>query len=315
MSNRDTETAVADNRDYTDPNRTYSGETPFSNDEIGDFEFGDGQSRAPDISADEIEATGSFKLIPPMVGVELEIVGFVPPKKGRAELVYHAYKNCLYNGREESYAVDTVKVKFAALSGQVAWEPQVGPDKQPILDDSGKQVFKKINLDKSYHAFDQFELLPTNILDSRCYMEGTNLQGKAKGFMASKFFHFLHRIGFPWEAGGPIPEDARKLKNWLGRKVIANIVAGEPYEKNERDKDGLEIKKTYPGYPKVELMSYRIHPSIAAEYEWARELASREGSANATPPTPAKPSSPPVTTTRPTNRPTSSKKQPDLSNL
>ena len=92
---------------------------------------------------------------------------------------------------------------------------------------------------------DWFLLPPNDPGQHQAYFFGTNENGKAAGFQANKLIHFIERLGFIWPAGEAMPADARRLGNWRGRKVIANV--GQ-YKNNRQ----------------IELFSYRLWTPDAA---------------------------------------------------
>lgn len=178
-----------------------------------DYEFGD---VAATKSADQIENENSFKQIPP--GDHMLVVkGFAGPPK-----------------------VEPVKV---FLDGQVtSYEAAiVGVDFHIAHDNSGATIR------------DYFTLPPNDPAEQRAYFEGKTKPDDSKekpGFAASKFLHFIARLGFEYPPGGHLPPAARKLGNWKNRAIHATVDAGKPYP----DKKTGEMK---PGYNRIKLFSYR----------------------------------------------------------
>ncbi len=225
--------------DYT---RTYTGETPFGGsddaDDLDGFEIAEG-AIAPTRSAEEIEQERGFKEIPPGEHL-LKVIGFLT-RKDASGPVLRKHKDAWFGDRRESYECDSVTIKLGLAS------------------------------DPSYQVLESFTLPPGDAHGLKCYYESTSKQGgkpSAKGFEASKFFHFLERLGFPYPKGGKLPPEARKLGNWKGREIVGTIVAGAPYQ----DQTTGEEK---PGSSKVQLFSYRPAESTKAAYSRASELATQ----------------------------------------
>lgn len=93
------------------------------------------------------------------------------------------------------------------------------------------------------------------------YNHGKNANGKAEGFLASVFFHFVGRI-IPGSAekGKPLGPVARNLKNWLNKKVWATI----EMDKGGFVRDGIDEKTGLPYAPTeprpvVKMFSFREH--------------------------------------------------------
>lgn len=185
--------------------------TPFDGDAADEFVIPD--VAAPQTSAAEIEMAKSFNEIPPG-DYELVVIGFLNPPKAERKDVY-------VNSRRLGFETHSVIVKFGLAS------------------------------DPSYQATDFFLLPPGDPNGLLAYYEGSkNADGKNKGFMASKFYHFVERLGFPYPKGGSLPEAARKLGNWKGRTIHATIEPGDDYA----DQTTGETKA---GRAQIKLFSYR----------------------------------------------------------
>jgi hypothetical protein len=256
MDNRQAEAAMADSS-WVD------GSTPWDNSAAytgaGDWEIEEGVE-APTVTAAQIEAEGSFKSIPAGDNIKLVVVGFIVAKESTTGPIVYEHVDVYWvpNGRKDSYRKATVSVKLAALPGQVVGD---------------------ITLDPSYQVVDWFDLPPADPKAYRCFMEGfskPDCKPSSKGFGSRKTFHFLERLGFVWPRGGKLPDEVRKLKNWVGKKVIADIKMGDPLVKQVRNKKGAMETKTYPARPKVSLFSYRPHPDTLAQFRRAGELAAKE---------------------------------------
>lgn len=194
-----------------DPNANYDYTRDDASADIDAFEIAE---VAVEQVADEIEAERSFREIPPGEW-ELVVSGFLaPPKLEDPRTVY-------VGGQRTTYQSHSIVVKLAKA------------------DDPGAQVT------------DYFLLPPSNPAELPAYYHGAKSpDGKGAGFMASKFFHFIERLGYPCAKGAPLPPEARKIGNWKGRKVVATVTAGTPY----MDQTTGEEK---PGRNQVQLFSYR----------------------------------------------------------
>jgi hypothetical protein len=103
---------------------------------------------------------------------------------------------------------------------------------------------------------------PATDTDQTLYLQGAPIKdGKPDPVMiawhAKRFIQFLERLGYVWTPGGPLPNDALVLKNWIGRLIVAEVQGAKPY----KDKAGVEK----PGYAKVRPYSY----ALAADYQKA----------------------------------------------
>lgn len=109
---------------------------------------------------------------------------------------------------------------------------------------------------------DNIELPPSDPKEVMVWQNGTkapNGDRRFAGFMAKKFEHLIKRIGFPFAVGDPIPAEALSLRNWVGRKVYANVVNGKPQidPVTNQPKVDPATGLPYPPRPQVELFSYR----------------------------------------------------------
>jgi hypothetical protein len=190
-----------------------------------DFEISDA-AVASERSADEIEQENSFDQIPPGT-YELEIVGFLGAPKAER-------KEAMVDGKRVGYSTHSVIVKFA------------------LPDNKGCQVT------------DFMLLPPSDPVGLNAYLNGTNASGKAKGFLANKFYHFLERLGFVLPKGAPLPAEARRLGNWVGRRVVATVEAGDPYTKTDAT-TGEE--KKLAGRNGIKLFSYRATEATQQGYQ------------------------------------------------
>ena len=275
MDNRQAEANIdSGGFDWTNGTQTDA----VSGDEYEGYEIGEGAT-APTATAEEIERESGFKSIPPMANCQLIVIGFLIPKDSKDGPITRKHKDCYFGERHESYESATVAVKLAAIPGQIAVDPATGDD---------------IMLDNSYQVLERLTLPPSDPHGIKCYMEATSKPGGkpgTAGFDAKKTFQFLERLGFVWPRGGKLPEEARKLKNWVGKKIVANIQAGTPYTKDVFDPaTGMKEPKTFPGNNQVELFSYRPHPDTIKQYQRAGEIVAKEQGQSSTPPNAAPPS-------------------------
>ncbi len=241
--------------DYTQEGRVreYDGETPFGgsqDDSIGDFEIAE-DVVAPEKSAEEFEQESGFRECPPGT-YEFTVLGFLT-KKGQAGPARETWKDAWYGDRKEGYKTFEVTVKLG------------------LVDDPSCQVL------------DTFVLPPGNPEHLKHYYQGTPKQGgkaSTKGFNSKKFFEFIERIGYPYPKGGKLPPEARKLANWVGRKVVATVITGDPYFDQATGTDK-------PGGSKVQLFSYRLAGTTLANYARAGQLAAKSKPKPAPAPAPA----------------------------
>jgi hypothetical protein len=159
-----------------------------SSDDPDDFEIA-GDITAGDRSADEIESSSSFNTVPP--GEHLLVIsGFPEPPK-------EAHYKVLVNNRLDSFAAHSVRVRFH-LDGH-----------------------------PNFTITDFFLLPPSDPRSLNAYYNGTPEGKKQAGWAASKFIHFINRLGYPFPPGAKLPEAARRLGNWKGRTIIATVEAGK----------------------------------------------------------------------------------------
>lgn len=183
-----------------------------------DFEIPD--VAAPNKSAEEIEIESSYKDVPPG-DHEFVVLGFLKNPEMKTREVY-------LNGRRVSYETAVVIVKFGLVG------------------------------DPSAQVTDSFDLPPGSPAELAAYYDGKSKpDARNAGFGASKFYHFIERLGWPYPKGGNLPAEARRLGNWKGRRIHATVEPGKPYF----DATAGEEK---PGRAQVKLFSYR--PSQATVY-------------------------------------------------
>jgi hypothetical protein len=199
-----------------------------------DYEIPDVQ--ALDKSAQEIEAERSFSQLPPGE-YELQVVGFLVPK-GQVSPVKPETKDAYISGKRLTLQANSIVVRFALAS------------------------------DQSYQITDYFLLPPEDPDSLRAYYEGTkspDSKPQSRGFLASKFFHFIERLGYPYPKGGKMPPEARKIKNWVGRRIHAVVIPGDPYRdpNTGQDKDGRS---------QIKLFSYRPTQETMEQYARAGHL-------------------------------------------
>lgn len=194
---------------------------------IDDFEIAE-VSMGKD--ADQLESENSFEAIAVGDGQLLEVAGFVAAPKAE-------YVSCFLRGEPASYSTHSVLVKLA----------KVGEPRQQVTD--------------------YLLLPPGDPRELEAYNYGTKEPGgKNPGFMAGKFGHFIGRLGWPYPAGGKLPAEARRLSNWRGRQIVADIVPGKSY----LDQKTGEEK---PGRNQVRLYSYRAAGDSPAAGQGAKAKA------------------------------------------
>lgn len=215
-----------------------------STSDIDNFEIPD--VSAPSATAEQIENDNNFEI--PPGDHTLVVTGF----NGLPELKPFSV---LLNGRTVSYSSMTIQVRFG------------------------------LPFNTKKNVTDFFVLPPANPGELDAYYNGVPLDAKAGvtgGLSASKFFHFISRLGFPYPPGGKLPEAARRLGNWKGRTIKARVEAGKDWI----GRDGA-VKK---GYSRIKFWSYMAtdgsaavgpNPSVSAAQGQRREPAmSGAGSAN-----------------------------------
>lgn len=152
--------------------------------------------------------------------------------------------------------------------------------------------------DPAATVLDFFDLPPAVPFEQSHYLNATSkADGKNAGFMAEKFGHFISRLGWPTPKGQPMPEDARKPKNWIGRRIVATIEYQAQKGADGQPKMNPATGEPYPPRAQVKLFSYK--PSMS------QPIASMGGAAPVAtaPTTQANPAAP---TPAPTPTPTAS---------
>lgn len=192
---------------------------PFDGENADDFEIGSDVANVSDRDAARIELENVRRHVPP--GRHLLIVaGF------RDAPQIDSFRVQL-NGRTVSFDAYRVKVRFCLPSDPVAT------------------------------VEDNFLLPPDNPAHLPAYFNGMEPEGSKAGFQANKFIHFIDRLGYPFPPGGKLPEAARRLSNWKGRPIVAEVISGKPYV----DRKTGETKQ---GYPQIKLFSYEVAPKGGA---------------------------------------------------
>lgn len=223
---------------------TQEPQVPFVVASADDFEIPDVQAISK--SAEDIEMEGSFNEIP-IGDHEVVILGFLgAPKEER--------KDAYVNGKRVGFVAHSVIVKFGLVS------------------------------DPTYQVTDYMLLPPGDPVGLQAYYDGSKAaDGKKKGFMASKFYHFIERVGFPYIKGQPLSPDARRLGNWKGRRVHLTVDPGDAYF----DQKSGEEK---PGRNQVKLFSYRTSQATVDSMQSQTTQPNR-------------PAQPPIQPTRPAAQP------------
>lgn len=177
----------------------------------------------PTVSATQVESESSAREIAPgeHVLVVNSFVGTIKPE----------YRKCILDGRETGYNCFSLAIKFVQS------------------DDFGASIV------------DRFVLPPMDPSEHRAYFEGFEGASKTKGFQARKFVHFLNKLyGTDIQPGSQIPQNMLSLGSWKNRSVVATVVAGKPYTKE--DPRTLQTQ-TFPGRNQVQLFTYRHHDTGA----------------------------------------------------
>lgn len=199
---------------------------------------------APTASADDIERANSFHEVPPGDHV-IVVKGFSGPPKQEPYTVF-------VDGIMTKYYADSIGVIFC-LPGQ-----------------------------PNYTVRDFFVLPPRDPREHRAYFEGkVKPEDKQGGFLASKFLHFVARLGFEYPPGGTLPAEALRLSNWKGRGIHATVEAGRDWT----DREGTTRK----GFPRIKLFSFRkvdgpvapvVAPPVAPQAQPAVAVAAPASRAN-----------------------------------
>ncbi len=101
---------------------------------------------------------------------------------------------------------------------------------------------------------DFFDLPPTNPAEQDAYLNASKKQdGTNPGFGARKFGQFISRLGFPFAPGAPLPAEACRLGNWVGREVHATVAMQKQDTARVDQRTGLP----FPPRTQVKLFSYR----------------------------------------------------------
>lgn len=185
-------------------------DVPFGDESPDDFVIA-GDITGSDKSADEIEASNSFTAVPP--GEHLLVVGGFP------EAPKESHYKVMVNNRLDSFTAHSVRIRLHLPNNP------------------------------NCTVTDFFLLPPSDPKQLNAYYTGIPEGKKQAGWAASKFIHFINRLGYPFPPGAKLPEAARRLGNWKGRTIYAMVEAGRPYT----DKNGVEK----PGNNQVKPFSYR----------------------------------------------------------
>jgi hypothetical protein len=176
---------------------------------------------APTQGADDIERERARRE-PPAGDHEFIVTGFLkaPELKNR---------NGYYNGQAYNYNVPTVGVRLS------------------LAKDPGASII------------DFFDIPPdaADQTAAAMYLYGSkNADGKNAGFMASKFLHFIDRLGFPVVKGQALP--AIPLGAWIGRRIVATIeLQTQKDQQTGQPKVNPTTGEPYPPRAQVKLFSYR----------------------------------------------------------
>jgi hypothetical protein len=203
--------------DYTENDVVTGGATANQADMMDNFEVG---GVTMEHSADEIEASRARRE-PPPGDHEFIVVGFLkaPEMKGRT----------------------------GYLNGQsVGWNSYMLGVRLALASDQGATVV------------DFFDLPPIDPREQGYYIGASKApDGKNAGFMAEKFGHFISRLGFVTPKGQPIPPEARKPKNWIGRRVIATIELQAQKGPDGQPKMNMATGEPFAPRAQVKLFSYK----------------------------------------------------------
>lgn len=110
--------------------------------------------------------------------------------------------------------------------------------------------------DPGASCVDMFDLPPVDPRGQEAYLcASKGPEGGNPGFHARKLAHFLSRLGFPFAEGAPLPAEACRLGNWIGRHIHATIELERPGVNGPtiNQQTGLP----YPPRSQVKLFSYR----------------------------------------------------------
>jgi len=200
----------------------YTAQDRVQEQDFEDYQFA---GYAPERTADEIEQDRGWKSPPPGEH-EFIVKGFAKAPQPQARKGYLA-------GQEVQWTAYSVGVRLALAS------------------------------DPSCTVIDYFDLPPQSPQEQISYLHASkNPDGKNPGFMAEKFGHFVARLGFPFAKGQPIPIEARTLKNWKGRRIVATV---ELQDSKDPVTGGPKLNpatgEPYPPKAAVKLFSYRSSPN------------------------------------------------------
>jgi len=206
--------------DYTADDRVPFDENP------DDFLIGN--VGAGDKSADQIEQENYFAPVP-AGEQELVVVGFTGAPKS-------AYHKVFVNGQIVGFTAFSVGVKLG-------------------MPENPKRT-----------VTDFFTLPPEDAKQRQAYYYGvpenkdvpgtpSKLQAGVDG---NRFSHFIARLGFDFPPGGTLPQEAQRLGNWKGRKIVATVIAGSG---TYTGRDGKERQRD----SKVKWFSYKPAGSPIAQ--------------------------------------------------
>lgn len=186
-------------------------------DVMDDFEVG---GVTMEHSADEIEASRAWRE-PPPGDHEFIVTGFLGAPKMKA-------RSGFLNGQAVGWSCYSLGVRMALAS------------------------------DPGASCVDFFDLPPTDPQEQQYYLKASKAaDGKSFGFQAEKFGHFISRLGFVTPKGQPIPPEARKPKNWVGRRVIATIEIQASKDASGQPKIDKTTGEPEPPRAQVKLFSYK----------------------------------------------------------
>lgn len=100
---------------------------------------------------------------------------------------------------------------------------------------NGRLEFRSLR-DPRQTTSDFITFPPEDPREHEAYWEGlateddgmTARKNARPGWHATKFAHLVQRLGWPFAKGAKLPPEAKKLKNWVGKRVKATIEAGQP---------------------------------------------------------------------------------------
>jgi hypothetical protein len=166
---------------------------------------------APAKSADDIEKENLFSAVPPGEHL-LTVLDFPNPPEEKPYKV-------MVNGRLELFTAHSIRVRFCLP----------GNPKCTVTD--------------------YFLLPPSDPKQLNAYYNGVPEGKKQAGWAASKFVHFINRLGYSFPPGGVLPEAAQRLGNWKGRAIYATVEPGRRYTDSQGNQK--------PGSNQIKTWSYR----------------------------------------------------------